>query len=222
MIGFLQGQILSIVEGKAVLGIGSAELGWTGYQLAIPANIEYTELKTGQKKAFYIHTHVREDALDLYGFLTEDERQIFLTLTSVSGIGPKTGMAILSVCRAAELCRALALGDRDFLNELPGVGKKTAERLIVELKDKLAAWATVEAPGVLTGVAVAKSGSKKSPLFEEARVALGGLGFKDPEVQNLLNRVFEENPGVDRIETVIKLALRKPPKGDAQRESIAN
>lgn len=208
MIGYLNGQVLTAAEGRVLLGIGSGEAGIVGYALHVPTSFEYTQLKTGSRAVFHVYTHVREDALDLFGFLTSEEKDIFLTLTSVSGIGPKTGLSILSACGAYEILRALATGDRDFLTGLPGIGKKTAERLIVELKDKLAAWA--DAPSLAASSASSASASKLPLYFEEARVALQGLGFKDPEIQPLLARVLEEHPGMVHVEQIVKLALKRP------------
>ena len=110
-----------------------------GYRASIPLSTFYGLPDAGNQVSLHIHTHVREDAILLYGFLTQREKELFLALTAVSGIGPKVALAIISGLPAGELADAIARGDQKKISTIPGVGPKTAARVILELKDKVAA-----------------------------------------------------------------------------------
>ena len=128
------------------------DVGGVGYRLSIPLSTFYSLPESGEVSLF-THTHVREDALLLYGFLTLEEKDLFVILIGISGIGPKLAINILSHIPAGELKRAIAAGDIKRLSGLPGIGKKTAERLVLELKDKV----------VPAGGFAASSEKKRSP-----------------------------------------------------------
>jgi Holliday junction DNA helicase RuvA len=146
---------------------------------------------------------VREDSQTLYGFATDAERTLFDTLTAVSGVGPKLALAALSAMSPSELRDVVLAGDSGMLTRIPGVGKKTAERLIVELRDRLAKLDGLEAPGVLGGDgAVAQARS-------DARAALEGLGLSRAEAEKRLRKTLREKPGVQSAEELIRLALRQ-------------
>ena len=108
-----------------------------GYSVNVPRNSQYELLPNGKVIELFIHTHVREDQLDLYGFATKSEKELFLTLLSVNGIGPKGALSILSGADTSQLVQAIIEGDKALLTKLPGVGKKTAERMVLELSDSL-------------------------------------------------------------------------------------
>ncbi len=127
------------MPGEAVVDVGGV-----GYQIFIPLNVFYRLPEIGAAVSLQIHTHVREDALQLFGFQDPEEKQLFLLLIGVSGIGPKLAINILSGIAADELARALKEADQVRLVAIPGVGRKLAERMIVELKDK---FATLAPPG---------------------------------------------------------------------------
>ena len=170
MIAQISGQLAQKQPGEIVIDVGGV-----GYQVFIPLNVFYRLPEVGAPMSLQIHTHVREDALQLFGFHDRGEKQIFLLLTGVSGIGPRLALNILSGIPAEELARALKDGDQVRLVAIPGVGKKLAERMIVELKDKFATLAplTVESPKPDGG----------SQLMQDAVSALVNLGYKKPEAE---------------------------------------
>src|SRR6266545_5019975 len=135
MIAHLRGRLLSLTPEHAVLDVQGV-----GYALALPLPTYYElqKLPQGAEVSLHVHTHVREDALALYGFWSERERQLFERLLTVSGVGPRLARAILSGLPPEDLLRALAAGDVARLTRIPGVGKKTAERLVLELREKAA------------------------------------------------------------------------------------
>ncbi len=135
MIGYLRGIIIERAPGRVVI-----EVNGVGYEVLMPVS-SFAQLPAGTAElvSLRIYTHVREDALQLFGFFTAQEKQLFEKLISVNGIGPKLGLAILSGVPADELAQAIRSGDLGRLTAIPGVGKKTAERLVMELRDKLPA-----------------------------------------------------------------------------------
>ena len=136
MIGYLQGTILQCTPERALLDVQGV-----GYAVSIPLPTFYELEKIGAERAvgLFIHTHVREDAIELFGFWTEKEKLLFEKLILVSGIGPKLARVILSGMPSEQLLAALAAGDTARLATIPGIGKKTAERMVVDLKDKVQA-----------------------------------------------------------------------------------
>ena len=168
MIAHLRGKLLSKRPGQAVV-----EAAGVGYDVAISVPT-FTELPaTGAEVALHVHTHVREDALALYGFLRAEEKQLFEKLISVSGVGPKLAMTILSgMPSASEIVSAIRGNDVARLTKIPGVGKKTGERLALELKDKLDAF----------GPAPARAATG-SPLEEDVLSALVNLGYQRPHAE---------------------------------------
>jgi Holliday junction DNA helicase RuvA len=147
-----------------------------------------------------IYTHVREDALQLFGFEDRAEKQLFLLLLGVSGIGPRLAVNILSGIPARELSRALKDGDQARLVAIPGVGRKLAERMLVELKDKLV---TIAAPA---GAESAR-GDGDSELLPDAVSALVNLGYKRPEAEKVVREVLKR--GEHSLENVLKETLRR-------------
>jgi Holliday junction DNA helicase RuvA len=138
VIGHLDGKLMRRRPGDVVL-----EVGGVGYRVAVPLSTYSALPADGGRCALFIHTHVREDALALYGFATEREREVFEMLITVSGIGPRLATNILSGVDAAELVRVIAERDSDRLQSVPGVGKKTAERIAVELGERARAMSEV-------------------------------------------------------------------------------
>lgn len=131
MIAFIEGNILFIDGSSVVLGVQGV-----GYQLLLSKR-DVVHLSVGQKSSFHVYTHVREDALELFGFRSQALKNIFQHLISVSGVGPKLALSILSILDADEIISALLTKDLAKLSSVPGIGKKTAERLILELRDKM-------------------------------------------------------------------------------------
>ena len=177
------------------------DVGGVGYRLSIPLSTFYSLPETGEVSLF-THTHVREDALLLYGFLTLEEKNLFVILIAISGVGPKLAVNILSHIPAGDLKRAIAAGDIKRLSGLPGIGKKTAERLVLELKDKV---------GMAGGLpvspeAINAAGTMNSILSDDVISALVNLGYKE----NLARKVLESmelTPGLTMEET-LKGALK--------------
>ncbi|TMA91451.1 MAG: Holliday junction branch migration protein RuvA [Deltaproteobacteria bacterium] len=194
MIAQISGTLAQKVPGEIVVDVVGV-----GYQVFIPLNVFYRLPEIGAPVSLQIYTHVRDDALQLFGFQDLAEKQIFLLLISVSGIGPKLAVNILSGIPAEELARALKVGDQARLVAIPGVGRKLAERLIVELKDKLATLSTagVESPKAEIG----------SHVMQDAVSALVNLGYKGPEAEKMVREVLRS--GDRSLENVLKDTLRR-------------
>jgi Holliday junction DNA helicase RuvA len=206
---------MEYADGRVLLAVGPSESA-VGYQVTIPQSSSYLSIQLGNSAELFIYTHVREDALDLFGFRTRSEKDVFLTLLSVQGIGPKLAMGILSGAEAGPLVRAILDGDKDFLTRIPGVGKKTAERVVLELHDPLKkkidsgqmADPRLERRPATKASASAPAGA--SSLMRDAREALVGLGYRELEVSALLARVMEETvPPPARAEELIRTALKQ-------------
>jgi len=178
------------------------EAGGIGYLLLIPAS-SYERLPAVGKPAKLVTTFVvRDDALTLYGFASEPERTTFETLTNVSGVGPKLALAALSAMSPSELRDAVVAGDAALLTRIPGIGKRTAERLIVELKDKFAGMDGLEPAGAL-------GGDGTSEARADARSGLEALGLSRAEAEKRLRKVLRAHPGTQSAEDLIRLALRE-------------
>jgi len=176
------------------------DVGGVGYRLMIPLSTFYSLPEQGQVR-LQVHTHVKEDALLLFGFLTLEEKQMFTLLLSVSGVGPKLALNILSNIPAAQLQSALASGDSKQLNNVPGIGKKTAERLVLELREKVRKTFAVE---------IASHPETASPLsgtrIEDALSALVNLGYKEQLARKALNSL--DLADGTSVEEILKGALR--------------
>jgi len=191
MIARITGLVLEKGEDTAVLdvhGVGYLLHLSAASLLALPARGEAVSLRT--------ITHVREDALDLFGFLTEEEEDVFRALVEVKGVGPRAAQNILSGIEPRELARAVAEGDVARLTQVPGVGKKTAERLVVELKDRLATLARAAAPRGAPG---------HGPL-QQLQQALLGLGFKPAQAEAVAEKLRPAAAG-KALEELLRDAL---------------
>jgi len=194
VIAQISGTLAHKVPGEVIVDVGGV-----GYQVFIPLNVFYRLPEIGARVTLYIHTHLREDALQLFGFQEATEKQVFLLLNSVAGIGPKLAVNILSGIPADELAQAIKEGDQLRLVSIPGVGKKLAERIIVELRDK---FATFQAQ--VTETSVASNGSQ---LMQDAVSALVNLGYRKAEVEKSVRDTVQA--GNTTLEEVIKEALRR-------------
>jgi Holliday junction DNA helicase RuvA len=194
LIAHLRGKLLALTPEHAVLdvhGVGYA------VSLALPTYYELQKLAAGAEVSLHVHTHVREDALALYGFWTERERQLFERLLTVSGVGPRLARAILSGLPPEELLRALAQGDVARLSRTPGVGKKTAERLVLELKDKAAELVT------------ASAAEPPPPGDDDLLDALVNLGYKRADAERALADVRREVGEGAAVPDLLRQALRR-------------
>lgn len=217
MIGYLRGKILEHADGKMTIGVGG-DVACVGYVVSVPQSPEYLRFVSGGSAELFVHTHVREDALDLYGFATAAEKALFLTLLGVNGIGPKMALNTLSKVDSQTLIDSILGKDADALVQIPGIGKKTAERIVLELADplrkKLESGLLVKpTPGHAAradgaGATVVPRSSASSAV-REAKEALLGLGYREQEVLGLLNRVMEEAGTPRRTEDLVRTALQR-------------
>jgi Holliday junction DNA helicase RuvA len=185
------------------------EVGGIGYEIHIPLSTFEKLGAVGEMAGLFTYLHVREDALQLFGFATAAEKQLFQYLLSVTGIGPKVAQSILSGCSVETFCRQILQNEVSALTAIPGIGKKTAERLVLELRDRLARWPA--RPG-MPGESVATPKSKATVLQEESILALVSLGYARSSAEKAVERVIQEN-GVPTtadlpVEELIKRALR--------------
>jgi Holliday junction DNA helicase RuvA len=181
------------------------EAGGVGYRLAVSAETLKAVPSRGKQATLHAHLVARDDSLSLYGFASEEERDLFLHLTSVSGIGPKVAVAILSGGPPRELLRAIAAGDAKRFQSAPGVGKRTAERLIVELREKIA--------GELTeGIPAADGRSEEAEPRLLAREGLMHLGYTLTEAESLLDGAEGSS-----AEELINAALKRAAQGTGAR-----
>ncbi|MGA8037271.1 MAG: Holliday junction branch migration protein RuvA [Candidatus Acidiferrales bacterium] len=191
MIGSLRGKLIEKRPNQLLL-----ETGGVGYLVQIPLST-FTSLGPLHAESYLlIHTHVREDAFTLYGFLTAREKQCFELLISASGVGPSLALKILSGMSLDELVPAIRKGDLAQLVRIPGVGRKTAERMVVELRDKLAA---VDVPG-------AGKPATKSQLESDVSSALVNLGYDEKEVESAI--VKSRRPENAEFETLLRASLQ--------------
>ena len=178
------------------------DTGGVGYRLFIPLSTFYALPDAGEVRLL-VHTHVREDALLLFGFFTAAEKEMFATLIGISGIGPKLALNILSHIPVPELQAAVLAGDLKRLSALPGIGKKTAERLVLELKDKLGPAMPAAAGQVLP---TSQPGRIPADPFADVLSALVNLGYKEPQARKVLEAM--EIAGEASMETILKGALK--------------
>ena len=183
MIGWLRGRVVAEEPTGALL----VDVGGVGYEVSAPLGAAGRARVTAGEIELFVHTHVREDALDLFGFPSELERRVFRVLLGIPNVGPKTALGVLSAISVSELGAAVRAGDVARLSKVPGIGKKTAERLVLELKDKLA---TVGVEGAGSVTRAPESDAKQRLLSAltnmgyragEAERAVDGLGSKVEE-----------------------------------------
>jgi Holliday junction DNA helicase RuvA len=195
VIAHLRGRILEKQPNRIVVDVGGV-----GYDVLVPLSTFYGLGEAGTEIVLRIHTHVREEALALYGFGTRLEQDLFERLIGVSGIGPKVALAVLSGIEPEELVRAIERADLARLTAIPGVGKKTAERIVVELKDRLPRTASVPAHGAL---------EEDSPMIkDDVLSALINLGYHRPLAEKAVDAAVRTTRGVD-FERTLKQALRE-------------
>ena len=200
MIAHLSGKLLSKQPNIVIIDVGGV-----GYELIIPLSTFYDLGEEGSQVSLRVHTYVREDALQLYGFRTEREKKLFLHLTSISGIGPKLAVTILSGMSAEELIPAIRNNDLARLVAIPGVGKKTAERLVVELKDKLSA---LSSPELEEQFRLATGAGSANTIADDIISALVNLGFQRAAAEKAVNATMKENPDAN-FSQLTKLSMRK-------------
>lgn len=186
------------------------DVSGVGYEVFLSTDGVARVCDEGEETFLHIHTNVREDAITLFGFLEVEEKEVFLILRTVSGIGPKVALGILSGMRVPDLCEAIGSEDIKRLTTLPGVGKKTAERICVELKEKVSHLSVPMATDtVSSGQAVTQVGGS---VFADALSALTNLGYSDPVAREALAQVkakLEQNElGEASVEILIREGLK--------------
>lgn len=197
MFYYVEGTVAEILPYLAVI-----DCGGVGYACAT-TNQTLSRLKKGERTRLYTFLHVREDIFDLYGFSTQKELNSFKMLLNISGVGPKAALAILSVSTPEQLAMAIITGDEKALTVAPGIGKKIAQRIILELKDKLAKESAADGLNFSGGTG---SGSAFSSKGTEAAAALSVLGYSTQEISVALKDVDVENLS---LEEIIRQSLKK-------------
>ncbi len=189
MIASVRGEVLSRLPGGVVI-----EAAGVGYRLSVSSETLTDVPRVGERATLHTHLVLRDDGMHLYGFSTEPERELFLMLIGVQGVGPKVALAVLSGGAPRELLNAIATGDTARFQAVPGIGKRTAERIIVELREKVAGKATDD-------IVVRRTSSDDPRTL--AREGLLGLGFTTQEADRLLDQAAGETP-----EALIEGALK--------------
>jgi holliday junction DNA helicase RuvA len=196
MISHLRGRLLEKQPNRVIVDVNGV-----GYDLHVPLSTFYDMTEPGAEIALRVHTHVREDALVLYGFATVLELRIFERLISVSGIGPKLALAVLSGIEPNELVSAIRTANVARLTGIPGIGKKTAERIGLELKDKMASLLPAE-------VAASPAAATSETLRIDVLSALMNLGYHRPLAERAVDAAVKHDTGTT-FEGVLKHALRE-------------
>jgi len=198
MIGRLKGMLVYKAPPALMVDVGGV-----GYELSAPMSTFYDLPEVGREVTLFTHYAVKEDGVALFGFLTESERRLFREVQKVTGVGAKIALAVLSGASVDDFARLVQTGDITALTRIPGIGKKTAERMVVELRDRAADFAG--GASVIAG----KTGAVPADPVSEASVALTQLGYKPAEIQRMLKQA---EPG-DSAEYIIRKALRSVLKG---------
>jgi Holliday junction DNA helicase RuvA len=194
MITFLRGNLVEKQPTRTVLDVAGV-----GYEVLIPLS-SFDRLPSVGDSCF-IHTidHVREDRHQLFGFMTEVERDMFTVLSGIKGIGPKLALSALSGLSVRDIKAAVVEGDVKRLSSISGVGKKVAERIVVELRHKISAGDALEAV----------AGTDSMPYLRDAILALVALGYKQDKAHDMVRKVTAKHPDISSVESIIKLALSK-------------
>jgi Holliday junction DNA helicase RuvA len=196
MISRLTGQLIAKSPGEVVLDVQGV-----GFTLNIPLSTFEQLGKVGSRATLHTHLHLREDAIQLFGFATEDERDIFRILLSVNGIGPKMAQGILSGISTTELKNHIVAGNPAGLTSVPGIGRKTAERLIVELRDSLGRFDSTESHE--------GTGDKRTSIRNEALLALTSLGYSRTSAEKAIRSALQESKDAEAsVEALVKHSLR--------------
>lgn len=199
MIGKIRGFILEKQPPQLLVDVHGV-----GYEVDAPMSTFYQLPETGQEVSLFTHFVVREDAQHLYGFYTQDERLLFRTLLKVNGVGPRLALTILSSTSAEEFVRCVLNNDTGSLVRLPGIGKKTAERLVIEMRDKLSDW--YKGMPVDNNMTIPLANSSRHHTLQDAISALISLGYKQPEASRVITKIDD---GKASSEELIRSALRE-------------
>jgi Holliday junction DNA helicase RuvA len=207
MIAHLSGTLLSKQANLVILDVAGV-----GYEVTIPLSTFYDLEDLGSPVQLRIYTHVREDALQLYGFKTTRERELFMRLISVSGIGPKLGITLLSGMSADEMIASIRTNNLARLTLIPGVGRKTAERLVVELREKVAALSSPELEEELGAKPEVREVPTEEGVRADALSALLNLGYQRAGAEKAIDSALGEGGDLS-VESVLRRSLRKLARG---------
>lgn len=196
MIAFLEGRLLFKSTDNIVVSAQGV-----GYQVAVPLSSFYDLPEVNQGVRLHIHTYVRQDAIQLFGFLTPGEKEIFLLLLGVSGIGPKVALNILSGISSQDLSQALLAQDSARVQKIPGIGKKTSERIVLELKDKIKKLS----PGQVTSLS---RGPEAETHWEDALSALVNLGYPKALAEKALGQIKSDPDETISLENLLRKVLK--------------
>ena len=196
MIAALTGRLVAKAPTHVTLDVHGV-----GYEVFIPLSTFYGLPELNEAVSLSIHTHLREDALQLFGFASAGEKETFLLLTSISGIGPKLALSVLSALSVPDLVKAIQAGDVDRLATVPGIGKKSAGRIALELKDKVQRVHPVAPTAAATG-------PPASALQEDAVSALVNLGYRSTEAKDAVKRILDGSREPPTLKDVIRDALK--------------
>jgi Holliday junction DNA helicase RuvA len=202
--------MIALLTGRLALKAPShlaLDVQGVGYEVFIPLSTYYNLPNVQDSLTLSIHTHVREDAIQLFGFSTPQEKDAFVLLLSVSGIGPKSALGILSALPVSDLVSAIQSGDVEKLETVPGIGKKSAGRLVLELKDKL----TKLHPALVPSDAQLLKG--RDVEFDDALSALTNLGYRTSDAKEALKAVQQVRPGPLTLQELIRESLKKLARG---------
>jgi Holliday junction DNA helicase RuvA len=203
MIAHLSGTLLEKQATSVIIDVGGV-----GYEVAIPLSTFYELEDPGSRVLLRIYTHVREDALQLYGFKTARERELFARLISVSGIGPKLGITLLSGMSADEMIAAIRANNLARLTSIPGVGRKTAERLVVELRDKIDSLSATNAGGEATSPEPESEVMIEDAVHSDALSALVNLGYQRAAAEKSITAALSEGGDIT-VESILRRSLRR-------------
>jgi len=203
MIASLSGILSSKTPQEAIISVQGV-----GYQVFIALSTFFTLPDINSSVQVFVSTHVRNDTIQLFGFATLEEKQAFSLLTTISGVGPKLALSALSTLSVPDLCKAIEAGDIEILGSIPGVGKKSASRIVLELKDKT--------HRIMISDTQKPSTSPIEPttfLQEEASSALINLGYRAPEVKKAINLAIAKMTETYELEDLIRTTLKELAKG---------
>ena len=198
MIASLTGRLASKHPGGVVIDVQGV-----GYDVLIPLSTYYRLPDPDQSVSLTVHTHVREDAIQLFGFSTSREKDAFLMLLGVSGIGPKLALSVISSLSVDDLAAAIRNDDQKTLASVPGIGKKSAARLALELTDK------VDKLGAAAGPRAAKADEPSGKLMDDALSALVNLGYKAADVKDVIKQVLAGRNGDTPLQDLVRAALKE-------------
>ena len=202
MIAHLSGTLLSKQATLAIVDVGGV-----GYELAIPLSTFYELGNTGSPVQLRVYTHVSQDAIRLYGFKTARERELFLQLISVNGVGPGLAIKLLSGMNADEMIASIRTNNLVRLVAIPGVGRKTAERLVVDLRDKIAALSSPALEEEFAAKAAAGSPASPDAMRDDAISALANLGYQRAAAEKAVKNAIDEG-GELSVEVILRRSLR--------------